>query len=407
MLTAMTVAKAQPGYHFDGGGLVLQVTKSGARSWLFRYDIRGKRREMGLGPTHTISLAEARDVARVLRQQLLDGIDPLEARKEARQQQQLVEARALTFSQCCEQYISAHESGWKNEKHAGQWRSTLKTYCAAFNDLPVASVGQGEVLKCLEAIWTDKTETASRLRGRIESVLDWATVRGFRAGDNPARWKGHLDHLLPTISKAKRVQHHRALPWQDIKPFMAALRKEEGISARALEFAILTACRSGEVRGAEWGEIDLKARIWTIPAARMKMGREHRVPLSSQAIGLLNLLPKMDDDPTVFLSGKQGKPLSDMALIAVLRRMKVDAVPHGFRSTFRDWAGESTSYPREVCEHALAHKLADGVEAAYQRGDPLPLSGRREAQNAFSIRHRAPPASADRPDRRVTPGCGC
>ncbi|MGC3963635.1 MAG: integrase arm-type DNA-binding domain-containing protein [Rhodocyclaceae bacterium] len=371
MLTALQVNRAEAGYHYDGGGLVLQVSVSGARSWLFRYDFRGKRHEMGLGPTHTIGLAEAREVARLARQQLLDGINPLEARRTTRQEQKLEEAKALTFAQCCEQYIAAHESGWKNAKHASQWRSTLQTYCADFNDLPVASVGQAEVLKCLETIWKDKTETASRLRGRIESVLDWATVRGFRSGENAARWKGHLDHLLPTISKAKRVQHHRAMPWRDIKPFMVALRQEEGISARALEFAILTACRSGEVRGAQWEEFDLAARIWTIPAHRMKASREHRVPLSPQAVSLLNRLPREADEPHVFLSGKQGKPLSDMALIAVLRRMKVNAVPHGFRSTFRDWAGESTAYPREVCEHALAHKLADGVEAAYQRGDML------------------------------------
>lgn len=226
-------------------------------------------------------------------------------------------------------------------------------------------------MKCLEQIWTSKSETASRLRGRVEAVLDWATVRGYREGDNPARWKGHLDHLLPTISKIKRVQHHRALPWQDITVFMAALRQEEGIAARALEFLILTACRSGEVREATWDEIDLNARLWTIPAQRMKMGREHRVPLSVPVVKLLASLPRQDRTPYVFISTKIGQSLSDMSLNAVLRRMKVDAVPHGFRSTFRDWAGESTTYPREVCEHALAHRLADGVEAAYQRGDML------------------------------------
>lgn len=371
VLTALAIKNAGPGYHYDGGGLVLQVTKSGNQSWLFRYDFQGKRREMGLGPLHTVSLAEAREIARQLRQQLLDGTDPLEAKRKAQQEKQLANAAALTFAQCCEQYIKSHESGWKNVKHAGQWRSTLTTYCKDFNDHPVASVGQGDVLKCLESIWTEKPETASRLRGRIESVLDWATVRGYRTGDNPARWKGHLDHLLPTLSKAKRVKHHRALPWQDIRPFMTALRKEEGISARALEFLILTACRSGEVREATWREIDLGNALWIIPAERMKMGREHRVPLCRQAIALLSKLPREKDSPYVFISAKAGQPLSDMSLIAVMRRMKVEAVPHGFRSTFRDWAGESTSYPREVCEHALAHKLADGVEAAYQRGDML------------------------------------
>jgi integrase len=371
MLTAVQVNRAQAGYHYDGGGLVLQVTKTDARTWLFRYDFHGKRYEMGLGPLHTISLAEARELARLARQQLLDGINPLEARRAARKEQQLQDARILTFAQCWEQYIAAHESGWKNTKHVAQWRSTLKNYCADFNDQPVASIGQAEVLKCLEPIWKDKTETASRLRGRIESVLDWAKVRGYRSGDNPAQWKGNLDHLLPVISKAKRVQHHRALPWQDISQFVRQLKQEDGISARALEFAILTACRSGEVRGAQWDEVDLKANLWIIPASRMKMGREHRVPLPAQAITLLKALPRIEGDTHVFLSGKQGKPLSDMSLNAVLRRMKVDAVPHGFRSTFRDWAGETTAFPREVCEHALAHKLADGVEAAYQRGDML------------------------------------
>jgi len=367
----LAIKNAGPGYHYDGGGLVLQVTKSGNQSWLFRYDFQGKRREMGLGPLHTVSLAEAREIARQHRQKLLDGTDPLEAKRKAQQEKQLANAAALTFAQCCEQYITSHESGWKNVKHAGQWRSTLTTYCKDFNDQPVASVGQAEVLKCLEAIWTDKQETATRLRGRIESVLDWATVRGYRTGDNPARWKGLLDHLLPTLSKTKRVKHHRALPWQEIRSFMTALRKEEGISARALEFLILTACRSGEVREATWDEIDLSNALWIIPAERMKMGREHRVPLCRQALALLNTLPREKGSPYVFISAKPGKPLSDMSLIAVMRRMKVDAVPHGFRSTFRDWAGESTSYPREVCEHALAHKLADGVEAAYQRGDML------------------------------------
>lgn len=370
-LSAIAVNKLGQGYHYDGGGLILQVTASNARSWIFRFDFQGRRREMGLGPTHTISLAEAREAARQARQKVLEGIDPIEARNTTRRQAEQEKANALTFADCSGKYIATHRSGWKNPKHTAQWKSTLETYCAGFNGKPVSNVSRADVLACLEAIWTEKHETATRLRGRIESILDWATVHGLRAGDNPARWKGNLDHLLPTISKIRRIKHHRALPWQEIAPFMANLRQEVGLAPRALEFLILTACRSGEVRAATWDEIDMENRLWVIPAERMKMGKEHRVPLSQAAIELLISLPRLQEEPLVFPSTRAKKILSDMSLTAVMRRMEVDAVPHGFRSTFRDWAGESTSYPREVCEHALAHRLADGVEAAYQRGDML------------------------------------
>lgn len=370
-LAAVSINRLTAGYHHDGGGLVLQVTGTGARSWLFRYDYRGKRREMGLGPTHTVSLAEAREAARQARKLLLDDLDPIEVRDAARREAEKERRNHVTFGQCAERYIDAHQSGWKNPKHVAQWRATLATYCVSFNERDVADVQRADVLACLEQIWGTKHETATRLRGRIESVLDWATVHGFREGDNPARWKGNLDHLLPTISKTRRVQHHRAVPWQEVGGFMVQLRKEVGLAARALEFLILTACRSGEVRAATWDEIDLAERLWVIPSERMKMGKEHRVPLSGAAITLLMGLPRFEGECLVFPSQRRGKALSDMALTAVMRRMNADAVPHGFRSTFRDWAGEVSSYPREVCEHALAHRLADGVEAAYQRGDML------------------------------------
>lgn len=370
-LAAVSVTRLPAGYHHDGGGLVLQVTKSGSRSWLFRYDYAGKRREMGLGPTHTVSLSEARDAARQARKMLLNSIDPLEERKATRRAAEQRDSTRLTFGECAEQYITTHQAAWKNPKHAAQWRSTLATYCAKFNAKPVFEVLRADVVTCLEKIWATKHETATRLRGRIESVLDWATVHGYRDGENPARWKGNLDHLLPTISKTRRVQHHRAVPWQDVRDFMGRLHKEVGTAPKALEFLILTACRSGEIRAATWDEIDESEQLWTIPAARMKMGKEHRVPLSRTALRLLEALPRIEGESLVFPSTKRGKMLSDMALTEVLRRMNVDAVPHGFRSTFRDWAGEASSYPREVCEHALAHRLADGVEAAYQRGDML------------------------------------
>lgn len=370
-LPAVAVNKLGPGYHHDGGGLILQVTATGARTWIFRFDLKGRRREMGLGPTHTIGLAQAREAARQARLLLMEGIDPIEARNAIRKQRELEQATALTFGQCCERYIESQKASWKNAKSASQWTNTLATYCAKLQDRPVAQVTRDDVLECLNAIWTDKQETASRLRGRIESVLDWATVQGYREGENPARWKGNLSLLLPTISKTRRVQHHKAVPWSEVRNFMTRLREEPGIASRALEFVILTACRSGEARLATWDEIDLEKRLWTIPAARMKMSREHRVPLSTQALEVLKTVPRIVGTNLVFPSNRGHKTLSDMALTAVMRRMDVDAVPHGFRSTFRDWAGETTTYPREVCEHALAHKLADGVEAAYQRGDML------------------------------------
>jgi integrase len=377
----MMVSKAtKPGYYGDGAGLWLQVSPSGSKSWIFRFTLKKQQREMGLGAVHTLTLGEARAKAKECRLILLDGNDPLEARKEAKFADALDRAKMMTFDQCAAAYIAAHRSSWKNAKHASQWENTLATYASpVIGSLPVALVDTALVMKVLtqqgkdkKPLWESKTETATRLRGRIESILGWATVSKFRQGDNPARWKGHLDNLLATLSKADRTKHHPALPWQQIGAFIAALRGQEGIAAKAVEFAILTACRSGEVRNATWAEIDLDAALWVIPAERMKMRREHRVPLSTAAVALLKVRAEQKLGELVFPGTKQDRPLSDMSMTAVLRRMKRgDITVHGFRSSFRDWCAESVanSFPREVCEHALAHSLPDKVEAAYRRGD--------------------------------------
>lgn len=367
-LTPLAVSKAKcPGYFGDGAGLWLQVSPVGTKSWIFRFTRAGKQREMGLGALHTVSLAEARAKAKTCRQQLLDGLDPISAREATKLAQALEQARAMTFDQCAAAYIKAHRHGWRNAKHAAQWENTIATYASPiFGDLPVTSVDTALVMKALHPIWTEKTETASRLRGRIESILGWATTSGYRQGDNPARWRGHLQNLLAAPEKVRKVEHHPALPWREIGGFMVDLRAREGIAAQALEFVILTAARSGEVRGMRWDELD--GKVWTIPANRMKAGREHRVPLSSAVLSLLERMPRVGD--YVFPGAKKGSLLSDMSLTAVLRRMgHEDITVHGFRSTFRDWCGESTNFPREVAEHALAHQLPDKVEAAYRRGD--------------------------------------
>jgi integrase len=378
-LSALQVSKlTKPGLYGDGGGLTLQITTTGAKSWLFRYMVAGQPFGMGLGPTHTVSLAEARQKALDARKQLIEGINPLAAKKQIQIEAALARARMMSFDQCAEAYILAHKAGWNNTKHIDQWTSTLKTYASpVFGHLPVAEVDTGLVVKCLSLIWESKTETASRLRGRIESVLGWATTSGYRTGENPARWKGHLDNLLATISKTSRTKNHPSLPWPRIGAFMSALRAREGIAARAVEFAVLTACRSGEVRGARWAEFDTAGKVWTIPAERMKAKREHEVPLSDATLALLESMPK---DGELVFSGTKGQPLSDMSLTALIRRMNGDGKPvwvdangkgvtvHGFRSSFRMWAAETTNYPREVAEHALAHQLPDAVERAYQRG---------------------------------------
>jgi integrase len=365
-LAAVALRSLPAGRHSDGGGLYLQVTQNAvgnkARSWLFRYSLAGKSREMGLGPLHTLGLAEARAKARELRKQVLYGEDPIAARNTRRQAATVEAATGMTFQACAEGYITAHQAGWRNPKHAAQWPSTLKTYAyPVFGSLPVQAVDTGLVMKAVEPLWVTKTETASRVRGRIESVLDWAAARGYRDGQNPARWRGHLENLLPARSKVARVEHHAALPYAEIAEFVAELRKQEGVAARALELTILTAARTGEVLGARWAEFDLEHRLWSVPGERMKAGKEHRVPLSEAAMALLAALKREGD--LVF-------PVSNMAMNMLLRRMgKNGLTVHGFRSTFSDWAAEQTNAPSEVREMALAHTVSDKVEAAYRRGD--------------------------------------
>nr|WP_069262691.1 site-specific integrase [Paraburkholderia nodosa] len=376
-LTPLAVKRATAGAHLDGNGLILYVGKSasadgGGKSWIFRYKIRGRSTDMGLGSADIVTLTEARAKATECRKLLIDGIDPLTHRRAVLRERELAAMSARTFEECAKAYIAIHEAGWRNDKHRKQWTSTLTKYAyPKIGALDVREIGTPHVMRVLEPIWLKKNETASRLRGRIEAILDWAAVHGHRSGDNPARWKGHLDKLLPAPGKVQREtsKHHAALPYQEIGAFMRDLRGREGIAARALEFAVLTVARSGEVRHAVWQEIDLAARLWTVPAGRMKAGREHRVPLSGAAVTLLEALPRRDN--YVFAAPRLG-PLSDMSLTAVLKRMgRADLTAHGFRSSFRDWAGETTAHPREVIEHALAHQLKDQAEAAYQRGDLL------------------------------------
>lgn len=371
-LTALDVRrKKKPGLYSDGLGLYMQVRGGGAKSWIFRYRVGSKLRDMGLGSVNAINLAEARERAAKCRNLRANGVDPIEQRRQEKTAKFAEAARVMTFEQCATAFIRAHKAGWKNAKHAAQWTATLKTYAyPVFSALPVASVDTALVLKVLEPIWNDKTETATRVRGRIESVLDWARVRGHRHGENPARWRGHLDHLLPKRSKVAAVRHHTALPYDDLPAFMASLRTQTGNAARALEFCILTASRTGETIGARWDEIDMQAKLWTIPPARMKARREHRVPLPQQAMAILRQMQAHAEAEFVFPGDKPNRPLSSMALLMLLRRMKRDDLTvHGFRSTFRDWAAERTMFPSEVAEMALAHTLSDKVEAAYRRGD--------------------------------------
>jgi len=361
------------GTTFVGGvpGLALVVHASGTRSWILRYKIGGVRRDMGLGSYENVTLAGAREAARAARVKITAGVDPIQERKTARSALIVEMSKALTFSECAKQYIEAHESGWRNAKHAQQWRTTIERYASpVIGRMLVRDVALPHILKVLEPIWHKKTETASRLRGRLESVLDWATVREYRTGPNPAQWKGRLDSLLAEPGKIAKTTHHRALPYDEMRTFMKALREQTGAGAKALEFVILTAARSGEVRGAMWNEFDLKAGVWTVPADRMKAGKEHRVPLSKAALALVKGQKEIAISQFVFPSPRE-TVLSDMTLSAVLRRMQVNAVPHGFRSTFRDWASEKTDYPNEMAEMALAHTIGDKVEAAYRRGDLL------------------------------------
>jgi integrase len=365
------MAIRKPGYFPDGGGLQLQVSPSLTKSWLFTYTLNGRSREMGLGPLHSVTLAQARERAAQQRALLVDRIDPIEARAAARAGEALARAKTISFSDCAHQYIAAHRASWKNEKHGEQWTNTLTTYAGpVMGALPVQDIDTGHVLKVLEPIWTTKPETARRLRGRIEKVLAWATVRTFRSGDNPARLRSHLDQLLPQMGKRKTVQHHPALPYVQVGEFVHGLRATDGLPARALEFTILTAARTGEVLGAKPTEFDLDAAMWTVPAERMKAHREHRVPLSPRAVAIVREAIKGGDE-YVFRGRWPNTPLSNMAMLQLVRRTKADLTVHGFRSTFRDWAAEMTNFTREVCEMALAHVVSNETEAAYRRGDLL------------------------------------
>ena len=363
---------ARRGMNFVGGvaGLGLNVNTGGSRSWVFRARVAGVRRDMGLGGYPDVTLAQARELARVARAKIRAGVDPIEEARAARSALIAARMSAVSFSKATEQYLEAHEAGWSNPKHRQQWENTLTTYAGPkIGQMLVRDIELPHVLSVLEPIWREKTETASRLRGRMESVLDWASARGYRSGPNPARWKGHLDKLLPAPGRIAKTDHHRSLPHEDMPAFFAALRQQDGSGARALEFTILTAARSGEARGATWEEFDLTAGKWVIPAGRMKAKKEHRVALSAQAVALLKTQQELRVSDFVFPSPKEDGMLSDMTLTAVLRRMKVDAVPHGFRSTFRNWTAETTNCPREIAELALAHTVGSEVERAYMRSD--------------------------------------
>ena len=373
-LTALEVKRLEiPGLHAVGTvpGLRLRVMPppSMAKMWTLRIVVGDKRRDLGLGGYPAVTLAKALELAREKRQSVQQGKDPVTEGRAAKSALRASQQRQMTFSHAAAAYIAAHEAGWRNAKHAWQWNNSLELYAfPKIGQLDVGDIGMANVLEVLEPIWRTKTETASRIRGRIELILAWADKRAERERLNPARWRGHLDTQLPARNKVAKPKHHAALPVSDASIFMSALRKQEGSAARALEFVILTAARSGEVRFATWPEIDFGSRTWTVPAQRMKSGREHRVPLSQAAIALLESISLVDDSEVIFQSPRSGA-LSDMALVAVCRRMNADCVPHGFRSTFRDWCAERTNVAREVAEMALAHSIGNEVEAAYRRGD--------------------------------------
>lgn len=386
----------EPGYHSDGAGLYLQISPTGGKSWIFRYMLDGVSRYMGLGSFIDVSLGEARELALLQRKLVKQKIDPIEAREATYRTRLAERAKRITFDEAFEKYIQSQKDSWKNPKHIDQWRNTLTTYASPFiGKLSVADIDTGLVLECLEPIWHTKTETATRVRGRIEKVLDWAKTRGYRSGENPARWRGHLEHSLAAPHKIAVIRNQPALPYTQIAAFITALRKREALAARALEFGILTAARSADIRGATWKEVDLDEKLWSIHTERMKgeKGKErvetiHRIPLSDKAVELLKkrleLAGEIKPDDFVF-TAQRGGTLSDATLSAVIKRMNegdggpiwVDAtngapaVPHGFRSTFRDWAAECTTHEDKICEKALAHVVGDETQRAYQRGDLL------------------------------------
>jgi integrase len=369
------VRAGRPGQFLDGKGgvrgLYLVVEHKRNASWGLRYELDKRTHWMGLGSAllgDGVTLDEAREKAKAARAKLRDKVDPLQARRAEQAAARLAAIKVLTFREAAEQFIAQREAGWKNGRHHQQWNQTLQQYAfPVIGNLPVNAIDTGLVLKCIEPIWQTKTATASRLRGRIEAVLDWATVRDYRSGDNPARWRGHLEHVLPKQSAVAAVEHHPALAYQDVAGFVAKLKTHKAVAASAMLFAILTAARSNEVVGACWSEIDLKTKTWTVPAERMKAGKEHRVPLSDAAVALLRDLPREDGNAFVFVGARAGSALNAKALTRLLSRMGVDAVPHGFRSSFSTWAAEQTNFANEVREQSLAHAISDKVEAAYKR----------------------------------------
>ena len=370
-LTVLKVKQLKtPGWHPDGNGLYLLIKQSGSKSWVYRYWINKKERKHGLGSYPTVTLEAARDDATNCRKLTSKKIDPIDHKRQLEAEKALEEAKGITFKECALAYIESHKAGWKNRKHESQWRNTLDTYAyPEIGNLAVQDVDVGLVMKVLEPIWYEKTETATRVRQRIENILDWAKVRKYRTGENPALWRGHLDKLLPKPTKVQRVKHHDAMPYSDTPEYFRSLRNKNTLAAKALAFTILTATRSNEAREAKWDEIDLKAELWTIPDERMKAGKQHRVPLSDETLRILKEVEPFKVDDRVFPGLKKGKSISDAAVLKQLKSTHPDCTVHGFRSTFRDWCAETTNFPREIAESALAHSLKDKTEAAYQRGD--------------------------------------
>jgi integrase len=372
-LSNTRIAKLKDGMHGDGGGLYLRIVGNG-RSWIFRFARDGRSHDLGVGPFPEVSLTDARARAFEFRQALARGVDPLVQKREQHATARAETAKAMTFDECAQAYIRAHDAKWSNAKHRRQWSDTLRVYASpVFGSLLVSAIDTRLVMRAIEPLWKQKAETASRVRARIEAVLGWATVSGFRSGDNPARWRGHLDHLLPARSDVAPVEHHAALPWSEAPAFMARLRTEQGSIARALEFAILTGMRREAVALAAWPEVDLQSRVWTVPAARMKgrqtAKKDHRVPLSERAIEIVQEMAAMRTCDLIFPGRDDQRPIGEAGMRQLCQRLDATITPHGFRSTFRDWAAESTNFPREVAEQALAHTISNKVEAAYRRGD--------------------------------------
>ena len=371
-LNALQVAKLEkPGYYCDGAGLYLQVSKTASKSWIMRYTLDGKPCEMGLGSFNAFNLAEARARAKAQRKLLTDGIDPLATKRSDLLAKRMAAASIITFDKAAAEYIKSNSPAWRNAKHGDQWRNTIATYASpVIGALPVSKIETAHVLRILSPIWATKTETATRVRGRIEKILDWAKVQGYRTGDNPAAWRGHLSEALPKPSKVAAAGHHAALPWVEVGAFMVALQGAQGAGARAMELIILTATRTSETLNAKWSEFDLDAKLWIIPKERMKGFREHRVPLSAAALAVLDKAKAESTGGDFVFTGRKQAALSNMACLQTLKRMgRSDLTVHGFRSTFRDWTAEATAYPRDVCEMALAHAIEDKSEAAYRRGD--------------------------------------